>query len=1220
MGRWISILTLWSNWLLFTKPCTDDRTKCQTVVDKLVPFVKVKGTVAQRKRALRVLLPESPIFGYLEGRIPHPSHTLEKLIHLVEGEEKEKINKEIAKRRSRLGAVLAQVTLDVKREVYSDSPLEELYQELINWSDDEEVRRVTDSKLLQHCYEKLLAFPEEKKTALRSRVWKLAEGLVILKYPYELAWYIMIEWKDCENIGATLSNIFSPRSVLAFRIVGEYAAMLEEYKTVVGVTRRGLKSMAVDYHYTGLVLQKNSDAMKVILARALIHYESPKHHDEAKDLFEDVLQRNSKYGSALVGLGLILEEQHNYDDAADFLTQALALDPNDLKIMSEEAWCDVLRGNFSEGLTKLKECLSRITGLDARSRDFKAQVLWRIGQALWDSNEGRADRGGPYNYFRSAIESNQNFAPAYTSLGIYYQDMEENSDRADKCFQKAFEISAGELEAAERLARSFAESRDWELVEIVARRAAEADKKRSVPGKGVSWPQSAIGVVELNAQNFTLATLAFQNALRTSPDDFHSLIGLGEAQASAGRYITALKAFLKAEALDPLNWFAKYMLANVRRDIGEYEEASIGYRAVLQWRPQEFGVLVALSETQLASAWHYIETGFFGRAADSAVESLEVAQKIVIERPDSFNLWKTVGDCCLVFTWIQSLVNRLPRDLVVKLLKTDIELSEFDILSEVDGVGSSALSDAEVDGLTLCLDMAILAYKRAIYASAEDRHAHAVAWFNLGCAEYRSYLILPDRPMRHRMAAIRCFKRTIKLEPGNHEFWNALGVATGELNPKVAQHALVRALHINEKNSRVWVNLATLYLLQNDIQLANEAFSRAQSADPEYALAWVGQGIIAAMTGNEADAQDLFEHAFEIADNSSSFVKRQFSTATFDKVVQLQHESGLVSLVGPVFALQKLREQESDEPVALRLAALFGERIKDFVSASEKLGVVCEKVEQKYENIELEEDLICYAQAKADLARVKLGQKDYEAAIENATLALDLSGEITRLEECRLSAHLTAGLGYYYSGDMNESLDMFKAALNESSENPDVVCLLSQVLWAKGGNEEWDVAREQLFTCIEQNPDHLQSIMLLGAIGILDHNEDILEAVIDDLQAVRGREGLNKTSKQKVDNLLTKMAQLQERDDAITVATKSIFIQPSLSSAWNNLAKLSGGNDHVTEMALRVAQESKVLDAEELSFAYAQQGIMSCNQRAILIAPWKAEGWVSLAEDVQAAV
>lgn len=377
-----------------------------------------------------------------------------------------------------------------------------------------------------------------------------------------------------------------------------------------------------------------------------------------------------------------------------------------------------------------------------------------------------------------------------------------------------------------------------------------------------------------NAQNYTLAIQAFQAALRASPADYHAWVGLGEAYASSGRYVAAMKVFNQAEKLDSTSWFPKYMLANVNRELGDFEAACTGYRAVLDLQPGEFGVLVALSETLLASAWHYIEMGFFGRAADAAVESLRVSEMIVGERPDAFNLWKTVGDCCLVFSWVQSLTDRLHRELVAGLLTVDIEMSEFDILADVDGVGSSALGElrsgeGELDDLTACLYMGILAYKRAIYASADDRHAHAVAWFNLGCAEYRAYVSLPKRDMKHRLVSIRCFKRTIKLEPGNHEFWNALGVATGELNAKVAQHALVRALYINEKNARVWTNLGTLYTIEGDLQLANEAFSRAQSADPEYALAWVGQGVIASMFGEPEQALELFEHAFEISEGSS---------------------------------------------------------------------------------------------------------------------------------------------------------------------------------------------------------------------------------------------------------------------------------------------------------------------------------------------------------------
>lgn len=277
-----------------------------------------------------------------------------------------------------------------------------------------------------------------------------------------------------------------------------------------------------------------------------------------------------------------------------------------------------------------------------------------------------------------------------------------------------------------------------------------------------------------------------------------------------------------------------------------------------------------------------------------------------------------------------------------------------------------------------------------------------------------------------------------------------------------------------------------------------------------------------------------------------TLVKRQFSMAMFDNIIHLQFPSTPSSLLGPIFALQKLEQQISSEPIALRLRALFSERAGDFMPAATRLEIVCNAVEQRYEVTESEEDLIKYAQANADLARARLGLKEYEAAIENANLALDLSGDMQALENCRLSAHLTAGLANYYLGTMNESLEMFKAALNESAENPDVVCLLAQVLWAKGGNEERDVAREQLFACIERHPDHLQSMLLLGTIGILDSNEDVVEAVLDDLQNVRGTEGLDRFARHKVDQLLSSIAQLQVRFPTVIKVHGTLYSNPPL--------------------------------------------------------------------------
>jgi superkiller protein 3 len=58
-----------------------------------------------------------------------------------------------------------------------------------------------------------------------------------------------------------------------------------------------------------------------------------------------------------------------------------------------------------------------------------------------------------------------------------------------------------------------------------------------------------------------------------------------------------------------------------------------------------------------------------------------------------------------------------------------------------------------------------------------------------------------------------------------------------------------------------WTNLGLLYLYHDDLQLANEALYRAQSLDPDYTVAWAGQGLVATANGHEADARAMFEHA-----------------------------------------------------------------------------------------------------------------------------------------------------------------------------------------------------------------------------------------------------------------------------------------------------------------------------------------------------------------------
>jgi superkiller protein 3 len=70
-------------------------------------------------------------------------------------------------------------------------------------------------------------------------------------------------------------------------------------------------------------------------------------------------------------------------------------------------------------------------------------------------------------------------------------------NRAYKCFQKAFELDPGEVEAAESLASDFANSRQWDLVELISHRVLSASRKRISTNRQLSWPHRALGVSEL---------------------------------------------------------------------------------------------------------------------------------------------------------------------------------------------------------------------------------------------------------------------------------------------------------------------------------------------------------------------------------------------------------------------------------------------------------------------------------------------------------------------------------------------------------------------------------------------------------------------------------------------------------------------------------------------------------------------------------------------------
>lgn len=1312
--------------------------KAQKTIDDYVSFARAHGSPDHYADALRLTLPDSPVYSVVEGRT-RPAETYETIARILETHEKKQVNSLIGERRTRIGARVNEVAIEVKREILGASQLAGLYREIINWSNDDDVRRQYEEKLLQHCYDRLLVFPPgPQKSEELQVVLKLAADMVIIKHPYRLAWEITIDWRDCKEtnewdagvlrdyctffphtdlsrvITAYLSSDISPfpkldpagdlpaqggdaeddseddddggaptivvpltepdrllmmaegimatQSLFAYRLVAEYYEYLQEHEANVEMIRKALVLLRDQKTRTGMSFLNIQDTYNLRLATALVYYQSPRHHQEAKALFDGVLARDPTSTPALIGVGLIYEEEEEYGQAVSFLDRALERDPENLRVRSEAAWVKALNGDYATSAAELGRCIPLVAAKGDASKDLLAQTQYRLGICIWNLDSSKAARKnrGPdsaYQYFLDSLRSNHNFAAAYTSLGVYYADCARDKKRARKCFQKAVELSPSEIVSAERLARSFADDADWDGVELVARRIVDSGKVKPPPGskrKGISWPFSALGVAQLHKQEHHLAIISFQSALRIAPNDYHSWVGLGESYYSSGRYISASKAIQNAQRLegelDTIGadeiWFTKFMLANIKRELGEFDEAIFLYQDVMRSRPDEEGVAIALMQTLVDSALDSLEKGFFGKAVNTAKEALAFAIVAPEGIKETFNFWKTIADSCAIFSSIQGRVTDLPIDDIRTLIGEGHDRPEFDLLKDIDRVDSTVVlargifPDDEKVGvdLTRAIHATVLAHKCAIHASAHDPHAQSVAYYNLGWAEHRAHVCLPEslnkKFSRYSKAAIRCFKRAIELEAGNSDFWNALGVVTSRINPAVSQHAFVRCVYLNERDVRAWTNLGTLGLLQNDLELANEAFTRAQSTDPDYAHAWMGQGFVALLAHNDLkeaarEARGLFTHAMEISESSSLASRQQYALSMFDHVLTAPPDVSVTSLIQAVFSLSQLQSLKPQNLAYGHLCALFQERIHDSQKSIAVLKDMCSSIEADYEFTESPSSLKKFALAKTDLARAYLAVGSNDEAINCGQMALELSSdasdnELTAEErrKARLSAHLTVGLALYYKEDVDEAVAYLDSALQESNNNPDAVCLLAQVLWATGLEEARERARSMLFGVVEETPEHVQSVLLLGVIGILDQDEEVIEAIIPELEGLRTAGTVSSAEQFQIGELLQAVAALSEKDadkEVLIQAQTDVMLYPQLPHGWSQLGDVvDADEDYPRELAVTVATQAVPpkgdLIAEDVADAYSGTGKATNAQVGIMFAPWLRHGWQGLVD------
>lgn len=221
-------------------------------------------------------------------------------------------------------------------------------------------------------------------------------------------------------------------------------------------------------------------------------------------LIREILAASPNNIPALMAQGFVFQARKEWQNSKDSFDRVISSDPSSLhnvRAREESAWCETHLEQFESAIAHFKDVLQELEAEEGREFEA-ARCLWRLGQTYWSA--GGDSREEAFAYFIRALKNDSSYAPAFTSLGLYYLECASPADpvRASKCFQKAFELDPREALAARHLAEGFANEREWDLVEVVVRRTIE--------GEGSAEPSSTTGPAEVSPNDVTTNSWAWK--------------------------------------------------------------------------------------------------------------------------------------------------------------------------------------------------------------------------------------------------------------------------------------------------------------------------------------------------------------------------------------------------------------------------------------------------------------------------------------------------------------------------------------------------------------------------------------------------------------------------------------------------------------------------------------------------------------------------------------
>jgi tetratricopeptide (TPR) repeat protein len=222
-----------------------------------------------------------------------------------------------------------------------------------------------------------------------------------------------------------------------------------------------------------------------------------------------------------------------------------------------------------------------------------------------------------------ALSADPSDAQSYGIMGDAYYEMGQY-DRAQEAYERMIALRK-DLYSYSRLAGLKSIRGDVEGAIADLEKAIQDGRENSRPGESIAWIQWQLGMEHFAIGNLKEAEGKFTEALKSHPDYYRALAGLGLVRGSQKRYPEAIDLYRKAIATNPHpNYIAA--LGDVYQKAGRFDEAQKQYSLIEQMDPKAANKNFDERDLAYFYADHDIKLN----------ESLELAKMELEERKDIY--------------------------------------------------------------------------------------------------------------------------------------------------------------------------------------------------------------------------------------------------------------------------------------------------------------------------------------------------------------------------------------------------------------------------------------------------------------------------------------------------------------------------------------------------------------------------------------------------------